>query len=287
MTKIWIQQNQSKLHKKAGGHNTTGKQLTIPKTSMPRIRSTGFSICPHPLMDQMAEPGGKQRVCIYLLLHRYGNGSEQGCYASVTTMAKQLGMKRADVMAAITWLITNGWATYTTAADGRRRHIYLNADQRKSGTQKGTSAQKGTIAIGTQKGTDIGAQKGTLTKSHKQDPSTPSVRAIALTTDVDQVFDSKTVKTKAKALAPALARHADLIHAFWKIKKGSKGDIAWKLLCTELTKFHDSLGPAAVEEQLTQAINGKWAGISYSRHLQFNPHLVTAPTTTTPQYDIR
>ena len=238
-------------------------------------------------MDQMAEPGGKQRVCIYLLLHRYGNGSEQGCYASVTTMAKQLGMKRADVMAAITWLITNGWATYTTAADGRRRHIYLNADQQKSGTQKGTSAQKGTSPTGTQKGTDIGAQKGTLTKSHKQDPSTPSVRAIALTTDVDQVFDLKTVKTKAKALAPALARHADLIHAFWKIKKGSKGDIAWKLLCTELTKFHDSLGPAAVEEQLTQAINGKWAGISYSRHLQFNPHLVTASTSTTPQYDIR
>ena len=238
-------------------------------------------------MDQMAEPGGKQRVCIYLLLHRYGNGSDQGCYASVTTMAKQLGMKRHDVMAAINWLLTNGWANYSTASDGRRRHIYLNADQQKIGVQKGTSVQKGTNLIGVQKGTDIGVQKGTLTRTHKQDPSSSSIRAKALISDEDAVFSSNTVKTKAKELAPDLARHADLIHSFWKIKKGSKGDIAWKLLCTELTKFHDSLGPAAVEEQLTQAINGKWAGISYSRHLQFNPHLVTATMSSTPQYEIR
>ena len=215
-------------------------------------------------MDQMAEPGGKQRVCIYLLLHRYGNGSDQGCYASVTTMAKQLGMKRHDVMTAINWLLTNGWASYSTALDGRRRHIYLNADQQK-----------------------MGVQKGTLTRTHKQDPSSSSIRAKALISDEDPVLSSKTVKTKAKALSPDLAQHADLIYSFWKIKKGSKGDIAWKLLCTELTKFHDSLGPAAVEEQLTQAINGKWAGISYSRHLQFNPHLVTATMSSTPQYEIR
>jgi hypothetical protein len=238
-------------------------------------------------MDQMAEPGGKQRVCVYLLLHRYGNGSDQGCYASVTTMAKQLGMKRHDVMAAINWLLTNGWANYSTASDGRRRHIYLNADQQKIGVQKGTSVQKGTNPTGVQKGTDIGVQKGTLTRTHKQDPSSSSIRAKALISDEDPVLSSKTVKTKAKALSPDLAQHADLIHSFWKIKKGSKGDIAWKLLCTELTKFHDSLGPAAVEEQLTQAINGKWAGISYSRHLQFNPHLVTATMSTTPQYEIR
>jgi hypothetical protein len=238
-------------------------------------------------MDQMAEPGGKQRVCIYLLLHRYGNGSDQGCYASVTTMAKQLGMKRHDVMAAINWLLTNGWANYSTASDGRRRHIYLNADQQKIGVQKGTGVQKDTNSIGVQKGTDIGVQKGTLTRTHKQDPSSSSIRAKALISDEDPVLSSKTVKTKAKALSPDLAQHADLIHSFWKIKKGSKGDIAWKLLCTELTKFHDSLGPAAVEEQLTQAINGKWAGISYSRHLQFNPHLVTATMSSTPQYEIR
>ena len=238
-------------------------------------------------MDQMAEPGGKQRVCIYLLLHRYGNGSEHGCYASVSTMAKQLGMKRADVMAAISWLIANGWAVYSTAVDGRRRHIYLNADQHKIGAQKGTSAQKGTNLIGVQKGTDIGVQKGTLTRTHKQDPSSSSIRAKALISDEDAVLSSKTVKTKARELAPDLAQHAELIHSFWKIKKGSKGDIAWKLLCTELKKFHDSLGAAAVEEQLTQAINGKWAGISYSRHLQFNPHLVTATVSSTPQYEIR
>jgi hypothetical protein len=88
-------------------------------------------------------------------------------------------------------------------------------------------------------------------------------------------------------MAPELEPHRDLVAAFWKIKKGSKGDIAWKLLCTELLKFHHNLGPSAVEEQLTLAINGKWAGISYGRHLQFNPHLVEATATSAPQFVIR
>lgn len=264
---------------------------------MPRIRSTGFSICPHDLLDQIAEPGGKQRVCVYLLLHRHGNGSREGCYASVTTLAQELGSNRRDVMAAIRWLIDNGWATYTYD-DSHRRHIYLNADRRRkpsAGVQKGTETRYPKRHRGIQKdtdeqsallGTDPGVQKGTQTRTHEQDPSMALLSTDVLTKSIDADSDEKTGKIKPKPLPPELEPHRELVQAFWKIKKGSKGDIAWKLLCTELLKFHRHLGSATVEEQLTYAINGKWAGISYSRHLQFNPHLVNATITTAPEYVI-
>lgn len=248
-------------------------------------------------MDQIAEPGGKQRVCVYLLLHRHGNGSPDGCYASVTTLSDELGSSRRDVMTAIHWLISNGWATYVYD-DRCRRHIFLNVDRRKQRTsaQKGTDTkapkghrgiQKGTGGNSALLGTDTGIQKGTQTRSLEQEPSTSLLVANATTKQVAVDSPEKRVETKTKPMAPDLELHRDLVAAFWKIKKGSKGDIAWKLLCTELLKFHHNLGPAAVEEQLTLAINGKWAGISYNRHLQFNPHLVEATAASAPQFVIR
>ena len=249
-------------------------------------------------MDQIAEPGGKQRVCVYLLLHRHGNGSPDGCYASVTTLSHELGSSRRDVMTAIHWLISNGWATYVY--DARcRRHIFLNVDRRKQRTasaQKGTDTKAPKRHRGIQKGTggnsalldtDPGIQKGTQTRTLKQDPSISSIGTNVPIESIDADSPEKKVETKSRPMATDLELHRDLVTAFWKIKKGSKGDIAWKLLCTELLKFHHSLGPAAVEEQLTLAINGKWAGISYSRHLQFNPHLVEATATSAPQFVIR
>jgi len=265
---------------------------------MPRVKSTGFSICPHELLDQIAEPGGKQRVCVYLLLHRYGNASQQGCYASVTTLSKDLGSSRRDVMSAIHWLIDNGWATYTYD-DGHRRHIYLNADRRKhrnGGSQKGTDSrypkrhhgiQKGTNGQSALLDTNPGIQKGTQTRTHKQDPPMALLGTDVPTKSIDADSCEKNEKGRARSLPVELEPHRELIQAFWKIKKGSKGDIAWKLLCTELLKFHGYLGPDVVEEQLTHAINGKWAGINYGRHLQFNPHLVSATATTAPEYVIR
>lgn len=257
---------------------------------MPRVRSTGFAICPNDLLDQISSTGGKQRVCVYLMLHRYGNGSRDGCYASVSTLSNQLGMSRRHVMESVNWLLTNGWASYRPG-EGGRRHIYLNADKRRSasvtGVQKVTSSQKVTTTGGAQKVTTTGIQKVTQTRTHKQDPSMSFLSTKVLSQSIDADSPEKRVDGKSKPLPVELDLHRDLIQAFWKIKKGSKGDIAWKLLCTELIKFHDALGPAVVEEQLTQAINGKWAGINYSRHLQFNPHLVTASLTSIPEYSIR
>ena len=65
-----------------------------------------------------------------------------------------------------------------------------------------------------------------------------------------------------------LSQYEDLIHEFWRVKKGSKGLTAWKLLMTELGKFHAKY-PSEVADQITMAINGKWTGISLARHEQY------------------
>ena len=56
--------------------------------------------------------------------------------------------------------------------------------------------------------------------------------------------------------------HELLIKEFWKTKKGSKSETAWKLLMTELTKIHDQYGSERVDEQLRLAINGRWQSIT-------------------------
>jgi ribosome assembly protein YihI (activator of Der GTPase) len=171
-------------------------------------------------MDQIAEPGGKQRVCVYLLLHRHGNGSPDGCYASVTTLSHELGSSRRDVMAAIQWLITNGWATYVYD-DRCRRHIFLNVDRRKQRTtsaQKGTDTkapkghrgiQKGTGGNSALLGTDTGIQKGTQTRTLKQDPSISSIGTNVPIKSIDADSPEKKVETKTKPMAPDLELHRD------------------------------------------------------------------------------
>ncbi|WP_438983920.1 hypothetical protein [Vulcanococcus sp.] len=93
--------------------------------------------------------------------------------------------------------------------------------------------------------------------------------------------NSSTLKKPSidKSINGAIEQHKDLIRQFWKVKKGSKGDVAWKLLQTELGKLQDAYGDAVVAEQLQLAINGKWAGVSAARYEQFKPQgkAVTPP----------
>lgn len=89
---------------------------------------------------------------------------------------------------------------------------------------------------------------------------------------VNTVLEEKNINkriNKARVVFEALQQHAELIEEFWRVKKGSKGDTAWKLLQTELGKLQASYGDAVVAEQLKMAINGKWAGVSASRYEQF------------------
>ena len=109
---------------------------------MPRIRTTGFSIAPHPLMDQMHTAAGTQRLKVDLVLHRHGNKSADGCFASVATIAKETGINRDDTCLTLKWLVENGWAV-REARPGRTSTYYLRQDE-PTHPQVGTHPQEAT-----------------------------------------------------------------------------------------------------------------------------------------------
>ena len=82
---------------------------------------------------------------------------------------------------------------------------------------------------------------------------------------------------KPKSVNARLKNFEPLIMEFWRVKKGSKGETAWKRLQGQLEKFLDAYGDTVVNDQLELGINGKWAGIEFSRYEQFKPTGKHAP----------
>ena len=75
----------------------------------------------------------------------------------------------------------------------------------------------------------------------------------------------------------ALEQHQPLILEFWRVKKGSRGETAWKRLQGQLLRLQEAYGDAVVSDQLELAINGKWAGIDFARYEQYKPTGKNAP----------
>ena len=78
-----------------------------------------------------------------------------------------------------------------------------------------------------------------------------------------------TPRKDPKQVAANLIAHEDLIRDFWRIKGGSKGDRAWALLQTELSKIQSHHGDAVLRQQIELAINGKWKGITLANLERF------------------
>ena len=85
-----------------------------------------------------------------------------------------------------------------------------------------------------------------------------------------------TPRKDPKQVAANLIAHEDLIRDFWRIKGGSKGDRAWALLQTELSKIQTHHGDAVLRQQIELAINGKWKGITLANLERFTKPTATA-----------
>jgi hypothetical protein len=79
------------------------------------------------------------------------------------------------------------------------------------------------------------------------------------------------------SLSAELEPEAELIREFWRLKKGSKGETAWKLLTGELLKIRSKHGNTVMREQLELAINGKWQGITLRNYENFAAPKTAAP----------
>jgi len=108
-------------------------------------------------------------------------------------------------------------------------------------------------------------------------PVTLGVQSAAGTPSTSSSISKKKESISNLSICDELQKHEELIREFWRLKKGSKGSTAWKLLNTELKNLQAKYGDAVVEEQLQLAINGKWAGIRLSNYEAFKAPKGNAP----------
>ena len=110
-------------------------------------RTPAYASVPYDLMDLMPERGGKQIICVYLWLHRFGWGSEEGCWASRATIADRTGIKVQDVVKALHWLTEEGWVL-RTPRPGRTAVYTVRLHREEGGAKRDRGAKKDPLKTG-------------------------------------------------------------------------------------------------------------------------------------------
>ena len=78
---------------------------------MANVESKGFAIVPYAVMDSAPDDIKGAVFACYLVLHRRGWNSPQGCWSAVKTIQQESGFGRPGVNAALRWLVAEGWLT--------------------------------------------------------------------------------------------------------------------------------------------------------------------------------
>lgn len=207
-------------------------------------------MAPYPLMDQVTEPGGKQRLILYLFLHRHGHGAREGCWASVRTLAAETGINRDDVCLALRWLVENGWAERETRV-GKPSRYWLKADapthQKVATPQKVGTHQKVTPPTH-QKVTPTYPPKGDTNKNPynknpEQEPleEPPCIPPAAAVTKPRRATSAK--DRYASRVLPADAVPSDLLDCqqllpeWWSVKGKGRTETAFNRACGFLRQY--------------------------------------------------
>jgi hypothetical protein len=286
------------------GQSTFSAGLRHPRQLyMPRIRTTGFSIAPHPLMDGMHTAAGTQRLKMYLALHRHGHRSPDGCFASVATLAKETGINRDDTCLTLRWLVENGWAV-RDSRPGKPSVYHLRQDE-PTHPQVGTLPQVATHPEVTPpthpQVTPPTHPQVTQTRTQEQEPKNKNPQTALEPptpasggTDGQGAGSGGTVATEPQGSAPRPAKtrmkrfhpssddipacllplEAPLM-AFWAEKGGRTTEAAWKALAGALERIwrDPDGGTAVVEQQLENAIQSGWTSITYANWKKYGQPL--------------
>ena len=178
------------------------------------FRTARFASVPYELMDLMTMRGGKQVICVYLWLHRFGWGSDEGCWASRATIANRTGIKVKDVQTALRWLIQQGWVVKTPRPG--RTSVYTVLMQRPGYQMgwgpKGTQVPKGAQVPGAQK---VPTNKNPVNKNPLdiKDRFPPDD---AFDTGETQRNDQPSQEKQASKTARKRHEYTDEFNAFWK-----------------------------------------------------------------------
>lgn len=275
---------------------------------MATFQTKGFAVVPYDLMDSAPINLRAHLFAVYLVLHRRGWGSAQGCWASVHTIQEDAGVGRKSVHAAIRWLLSEGWVTreerpgctsvYRVRIDDPQPQLSTGRPRSKGTQVKNDPGQKRPT---TQVKNDPGPRSKMThkqeprTKTQEQEPSLPvsppepiATAPAALdegekVTPIDHQPEPapqpsrKALKVTAADVPADLAPVAELFCAWWNHHKGGKRtQRALAVQLTELGKIQADArgGIEAIRAQLQKAITAdeigrRWAGITHDRWVEY------------------
>jgi|OM-RGC.v1.009493771 hypothetical protein len=219
------------------------------------FKTTRFASIPYELMDVMTERGGKQIICVYLWLHRYGWCSDKGCWASIATISQSTGIKPDHVRQAIQWLLAEGWIVQTPRP-GRTSVFFVRMHRDELPLpQKGVPPKGGTTPP-PKGGTTPPPKRGTNKNPIKENPVSKTQKAQAPEKDPNQ---SK--KLPRTSIPFELDDCADLLVEFWATKKGTRSSSVLKRICNKLRQWNTDDRRSALE----RAIASGWGDVFQPR----------------------
>jgi hypothetical protein len=227
------------------------------------FKSTPFASIPYELMDVMTERGGKQIICVYLWLHRFGWGSDQGCWASLATIAKSSGIKVKDVQQALRYLIAEGWVVQTPRP-GRTSVFFVRMHRDERAYDQMTHGPKGHSTTRVPKGHSTRVPEGHSTPGPKghtnKNPRTKTQEQKPISTrDASAASkDPNRLKTLPTSSVPDdLAGCAELLIEFWQCKKGVRSTPVLNRICKKLR----NMTPQQRQEALERSIACGWGDV--------------------------
>jgi hypothetical protein len=198
------------------------------------FKATRFASVPYELMDVMPERGGKQIVCVYLWLHRFGWCSDQGCWASLATISHATGIRVKDVQQALRYLIEQGWVVQTPRP-GRTSlfSVRMHRDEATYGVlapglkSPTTPVQKSPTTPVPKRPTNKNPGIRTQEQEPKKGASAEKVKK-----------DPNRLKKLPESSVPAdLSGCGELLIEFWSVKKGVRSTPVLHRICKKLRQW--------------------------------------------------
>ena len=212
------------------------------------FKSTRFASIPYELMDVMTERGGKQIVCVYLWLHRFGWCSDQGCWASIATIAKSTGIKPDHVRQALQYLICEGWVVQTPRP-GRTSVFFVRMHRDETPLH-----QKGVPPKGANTPTPKGGTTPTPKGATNKNPVNKN--PVSITQKGASAENGNKDPNRFKKLPPSsvpgdLSGCGDLLVEFWSVKKGVRSTPVLNRICKKLRQWSLQDRRTALEAAIT------------------------------------
>ena len=219
------------------------------------FKTTRFASIPYDLMDVMTQRGGKQIICVYLWLHRFGWCSDQGCWASIATISQSTGIKPDHVRQAIQWLLAERWIVQTPRP-GRTSVFFVRMHRDELPLpQKGVPPKGGSTPP--PKGVTTPPPKsGTNKNPVKENPVSITQKAQAPKKDPNRL---KVLPTSS--VPPDLADCSELLVEFWSVKKGTRSSQVLKRITNKLRQWSADDRRNALE----RAISSGWGDVFQPR----------------------